>query len=316
MSGDGIETLLILPVRYYNMVMKKFFLSLVSKVLNILPDNAPEYIYSTILKPRPLRAMTNKLVTQLIKSEVEIAEGVIVLNQNDPVVSGALSFGVYEIAETKFFRKRIKPGMTVLDVGANIGYFSIIFGALVGNSGKVISFEPSDENFSYLEKSIKRNEARNITPVKSALSDSDGESVLFISPDNKGDHRTYDSGDSRPTTRIQTITLDSYCARNSITRIDFMKIDVQGGEAAIFLGMENILKTNTKLKILMEFWPYGLRLAGEDPLELLHTIQRHGFVINKLIGNSGDTELVKNIDDILLSCKGAAYVNLYLSRTA
>ena len=85
-----------------------------------------EFVYCYLLRPWPLRQLTNWTIRQLLPRQIEIHGATVVLNPTDPVVSGALHFGVYEKAETRFFQSACRDGMTFLDVGANLGYYTAL----------------------------------------------------------------------------------------------------------------------------------------------------------------------------------------------
>ena len=94
--------------------------------LKALPAGAPLFIYRNMLRLPPLRRIANRILLSLLPSTITIPEGVLTLNMHDPVVSGALALGVYEPFETALLRRIIEPGMTVLDIGANLGYQTVI----------------------------------------------------------------------------------------------------------------------------------------------------------------------------------------------
>src|SRR3989344_7406435 len=119
-------------------MLKSVAISFAKFFASFLPESAPEFIYTVILKPRLLKALTNKILLFIIPKQVVIPEGIVVLNPKDPVVSGALALGVYEKFETALMRRLLTAGMTVLDIWANVGYFTAIFARLVGQRGKVI----------------------------------------------------------------------------------------------------------------------------------------------------------------------------------
>src|SRR5690242_1737917 len=109
-----------------------------------------EFIYTVVLRPRVLKSLANAIILAVIPARVKRHGAVVVLNPEDPVVSGALATHIYEKPETKFFCQVCRPGMTFLDVGANVGYYTALAIARVGDRGKVIALEPDPENFQYL----------------------------------------------------------------------------------------------------------------------------------------------------------------------
>src|SRR6185312_2755012 len=97
----------------------------------------------------------------------------------------------YEPAETAFLRGSLRPGMTFIDIGANIGYFTTLAGGLVGSGGKVISFEPDPHNFDLLGRNTAANGIRNAETLNFALGEGEAEMLLYQSKSNYGDHRLY-----------------------------------------------------------------------------------------------------------------------------
>ena len=128
--------------------------------------------------------------------------------------------------ESKIINNIIKEGMTIIDVGSNIGFHTLQFAKLVGSKGKVFAFEPDYENFCLLKKNIKENNYQNIIAEKKAISDKTGEAKLYICEEHKGDHRIFYSGDDRKVSLVETTTLDDFFKNEKID-IDFIKLDIQ-----------------------------------------------------------------------------------------
>ena len=185
--------------------------------------------------------------------------------------------GIYEPMETEFFKDQVKRGNVFVDIGANIGYFTLIAARLVGETGKVFAFEPDPVNCTLLGKNIRANEYANVVTVQKAVSDKTGEIKLYLC-ENRGDHRIYDSHDRRASIVIQATRLDDYF-RNYDGQIDFVKMDIQGAEGGAVEGMLEVLKKNRNLKMVFEFWPFGLEQSGTDPKLLLLKLTDLGFDI-------------------------------------
>jgi len=177
--------------------------------------------------------------------------------------------------ERKLIRSMLKPGMTALDIGANIGMYSLFLGGLVGSNGRVLAIEPGPENFERLRQAV--NHMPNINAIHAALAEKNGQLRLFLSEILNVDHHTYDDGEGRPFVLVEAIALDEHIP---IGRpIHFVKIDVQGAELAVLKGAKRMLRENHDVKILFEYWPYGLRAAGHEPSDLLSFLQDLGFTI-------------------------------------
>jgi len=190
-------------------------------------------------------------------------------------------FGIYEPFETELVQKEIKRGDVVLDLGANIGYYTLIFAKLVGEEGKVFAFEPDPNNFSLLKKNVEINGYKNVVLVQKAVSNKTGKLKLYLCEDNLGDHRIYDSYDGRKSIEIESVLLDDYFRGRNL-KIDFIKMDIQGAEGWAIQGMLNLLKENKTVKIVMEFWPIGLKRSGINPNEHLKSLVNLGFKLYKI----------------------------------
>ena len=270
-----------------------------------------EFLYCYILRPWPLRQITNFIIKKLIPEKIKINSSFIYLNPNDPVVSGALFFGVYEISETKFLNKICFKGMKVIDIGANVGYYSALTSEAVGPNGIVLALEPDPESYNYLLKTIKSSKFKNIRSFRKAASDHNNILPLFISKDNRGDNRLYKTKQKRQSIRVETIRLDELVIENEIDQIDLVKIDVQGYEPKVIRGMENIIKSSTNITLLTEFWPRGIVEAGENPTDFLKMLRNLDFLLYEL-NKQGDLMPLRKEDDarLIYKYRGRKYTNL------
>jgi FkbM family methyltransferase len=184
----------------------------------------------------------------------------------------------YEPRETRFLANVLRTGMTFVDVGANIGYFTVLAARKVGASGRVVAVEPEPYNYSLLERNVRENGCENVTLCKEALGASRGRAILGCSVNNFGDHRLYDShNEVRRRIEIPVSTLDDVLARHRIGHVDVVKMDVQGYECKVVEGMETILRSARTLTVLSEFWPLGMANAGGDAAAFLGTFAQWGF---------------------------------------
>ncbi len=186
--------------------------------------------------------------------------------------------GISDAFETGIVKKCVKPGDTVVDIGAGAGYYTLIFARLVGTSGKVFAFEPDPSNFALLQRNVKKSGCQNVILVNKAVSDMAETVKLYKSPYHLRDHRTYDTGDGREAIAVDSIRLDDYF-KNFPNKINFIKIDIQGAEWAAIAGMRGLLNKNKKLTLLTEFWPVGLAQFGIEPKSYLSQLQEHGFTV-------------------------------------
>ena len=165
------------------------------------------------------------------------------LDPTDQIITPTiLAIGSWERDETYWFLRTVKPGDTIVDVGANAGYYTVIGSKLVGDKGKVYAFEPEPASFELLQKNVRLNGLTNVVLERKALSNRKGTLKIFIADANKGDHRIYQpEGESRPSVDVETVRMDEYF-RDNTRRIDFIKIDTQGAEGVILEGMKGLLE--------------------------------------------------------------------------
>ncbi|KKU70559.1 MAG: Methyltransferase FkbM family [Candidatus Beckwithbacteria bacterium GW2011_GWC2_47_9] len=185
-----------------------------------------------------------------------------------------LLHGVYSPFETEIIKRIVKPGMMAADIGAHIGYFTLLLAKLVGPEGRVHAFEPEPANFKLLSRNVEENKLANVTLYNLALSDQEGTHELYLDASNLGNpsfsERNLPPGAKKGSVSVRTGKLD-----NVIKTFDFIKIDVQGAEGLALAGAAGTLK-GVKA-IVMEFWPYGLRNQGTNPLQLLEYLMSFGF---------------------------------------
>jgi FkbM family methyltransferase len=144
----------------------------------------------------------------------------------------------------------VKPGQTVYDVGANIGFFTILCSRLVGPEGRVYAFEPIPQNLATLRHNVALNGLTNVTIVEKALSSSTGTAQMFVSPwsafhslDVEGATKQENHGPAAGEVTVQTITLDEFLQGEGVCPPDLVKIDVEGAELIVVRGMSETLRT-------------------------------------------------------------------------
>ncbi len=273
-----------------------------------------EFVYCYLLRPWPLRQLANWTIRKLLPKSVRRGDATIVLNPRDPVVSGALYFGVYEKAETAFIQRTLRPGMTVLDVGANIGYYTALAARCVGPTGRVIALEPDPESFEYLEQTIAANEVGNVDAFQCAAADREAKMTLHISKDNRGDNRLYEPDPKWPKVTVSARPADELLKEAGVSQVDFIKIDVQDFESSVIAGLKNTLDQSENLILIAEFWPQGLRDAGSDPKKFLQQLRAHGLQLHELNSKGGLAELTDD-DDLIARHPGRRYTNLVGRKT-
>lgn len=203
-----------------------------------------------------------------------------VYHEKDTCISKQIiDHGIWEPYETSLVVRYLKKGDVFLDIGANIGYYTIIAGVIVGAQGKVLAFEPDSHNFNMLKENVRLNKLTNVVAVNAAVSDVGGRGYIYLSDDNMGDHHIYDCGGNRKRDEIDIVAGGDFIS-NKIDRLNFIKIDTQGSEVLILRGLAPQIRENrSDLSMVIEFWPYGLRQSGTSAYELTDMINQFNLPI-------------------------------------
>ncbi len=211
----------------------------------------------------------------------------------------------WEPFETNVLKSHLKPGMSVLDIGANIGHYTLVASRIVGAKGSVYSFEPVPVHFEDLNENLKLNGLSNVKTFNAALSDQDGELTIYEDANNPGGHSAALSNtEKRGTARkVKACKLDTFAEEfDGEFRPHLMKIDTQGSEYRIVMGGYKTIKKHRPI-ILFEFWPYGMKNCGCSAMELLgalgaigykfHTVDEH----SKTVQERTEAEILQSLDE-------------------
>jgi FkbM family methyltransferase len=178
----------------------------------------------------------------------------------------------YEPTTTEVFKEYAKEGSTVIDIGANIGYFTLLAAQCVGGKGKVVAIEPEEMNAKDLCANVALNGFTNVEIVKAAVSNKPGIAKLNVSAGESGEHSLVipKSRKYAMTQDVKLITIDDLYIRN----ISLIKIDTEGHEYEV---IEGAIKTLQKYypPLIIEIWPEGLNTSG-------HSVEEFGTLINSI----------------------------------
>lgn len=230
------------------------------------------------------------------------------------IAAELLAYGRYETAETDVFRRLLRPGMVVVDVGAHIGYYALTSAGLVGPEGAVYAFEPDPHNFALLTANVEVNRALNVVCVPKAVSSRSGRATLFLDRSNHGAHTLAEANietEAGGRAEVETVSLDEFFGSPRGRRVGLIKMDVQGAEGLVIDGARGLLQQHGPT-ILMEFWPGGLRRMGTDPEALLATLLGHGYSIRVVEEGLGAVADAPNA--VVDLAERRRYVNLLLQR--
>ncbi len=188
----------------------------------------------------------------------------------------------FETTELALVASYLQQGMKVADVGANIGLYSILAQKRVGAAGTIWAFEPSHETFQLLERNLELNDCKQVVPSRCALSDR-ADVVLQLTSDKgfgdayrylKYQHREEEPADPNAE-QVPVSTLDKWASDNGVGSLDFLKVDIEGGEFRMFSGAQNILRASRDIVILFESDPQWSERSGvkqQATFELLQNI--------------------------------------------
>ncbi|MEH1902563.1 MAG: FkbM family methyltransferase [Nostoc sp.] len=239
----------------------------------------------------------------------------LILHPDDKIFSNEIiSTGVFEELEISIFSSLLEEGMTVFDIGANVGYYTLMAASKIGSYGRVYAFEPDKDNFNILKKNVTLNKHSNVELLEYAVYDENSDLALSLSPDNKGDHRTYKNDSfskERAYYTVKAIQLDSYFEGLNVYP-NIIKMDIQGFEYFALKGMKNLIIQNPNVVVLLtEFWPYGLKASGlESPVLFYNQLEELGFEIFKIDELNHNIEKVIDINLLLASLPGESFTNL------
>ena len=227
-----------------------------------------------------------------------------------------LALGLHRIGwmgrdEATLLRKLVRPGMQVVDVGANIGLYSLLLARLVEPGGSVLAFEPEPNLFAVLRENCASNHATNVTPCPCALGRTNGLATFHRSAFNSGDNRLGNASMAHDPVEVRVERFDDLYPDS---RPDFVKIDVQGHEFAALAGMERALSANPNLQVLFEFSPAGLRRAGTAPELLLAFFRDRGFDLYETEGAC--LKQLRDARELDSKLRAFGYTNLLAARDA
>ena len=235
------------------------------------------------------------------------------------VARSLLTTGAWERYATQVFARAVQQDMVVVDIGANIGHYTLEAARRVGKKGKVFAFEPEPHNFELLRRNIAANGYRNVVPVRKALSNRCGSSRLAISGDNLGGHHFAGLSENEPAIEVETTSLDAFLRENP-ARIELIKMDAEGAELSILEGMSGVLAANPDLIIFTEYMPRAIGAFGGRPASFLERLTAAGFSLGIVEEETEQIEPVPfdRLEEITLSLMqerhGRFHVNLLCLR--
>jgi FkbM family methyltransferase len=211
---------------------------------------------------------------QTTELRIKLHDGLTMLIPPGSPSSGQFQTGLYETEVTALIRVLLKPGMNVVDLGASSGYYTLIAARLVSPRGQVFAFEPDPFMHRYLRSNVELNQLRNVHCLKAAASNSVGQ-VRFVRDELERGHLT-SSEEHRPLA-VWATTLDAFFNNLGWPAIDLIKMDIEGAETAALQGMTELVRRNSRLRLIVEFNIEAIRRSGSSPAGFAEAMRRMGF---------------------------------------
>lgn len=202
--------------------------------------------------------------------------------------------GYWEAGVTRTLLRLVRPGQHVVEVGANIGWHTVLLASTVGPTGKVTAFEANPRMVEFLQRNLAENDAgANVRVVPLAVVDRPGRVTLHRLARQQGSSSIYPFGpadlavwnDVASPLEVDATSLDAFFAATDAAP-DFVRIDAEGAEPAILAGMSGLLERTPHLQLVFEWLPSALRRAGHDPEAFLASLERQRFRLH-IIGRRG-----------------------------
>lgn len=215
----------------------------------------------------------------------------------DKAVDKRLYLNGFEKEIIEYYSKLLKKGDVVLDVGANIGIYSLIAGKKIGAKGKVYGFEPADIAFEKFQYHIDLNGLKNIVPIKSGVSNYTGKSEFNICEDD-----AFNSLGDKPLKEIiskktiDIVSIDDFVLHNNINKVDIIKVDTEGAEFLVFEGAKKTLQKD-KPSLFFEYNPEAIEGFDNDSINLINLLRAFGYSLYEF--KKGDLVEIKEGDAII-----------------
>ncbi|MFC1992422.1 FkbM family methyltransferase [Chloroflexota bacterium] len=227
-------------------------------------------------------------------------------------------YQIHEELTTELFKKVVKDGDIVVDLGANVGYFTLLASKLVGKEGRVYAFEPEPLNYSILIKNIELNGYKNIISVQKAVSGICGTVKLFIDEKATGCHTLSQYDDKKEFIEVDSVTLDNFF-KDRNHPVNVIKMDIQGAEIAALMGMDRIIEQNDNLKIFAEFNPSLIQGMGHSAEEFVRMLLEKWHFSVRAISEQAKNRSCLQINSVselmdLFMSRNLKHVNLFVEK--
>ena len=229
------------------------------------------------------------------KQRVQLEGFSLYVMPDDYIGASIMSSRTYEPHVTKVIRRELNEGEIFLDLGANIGYFSMLASSIVKNKGKVLAFEPNPQNLQLMYESKVFNKCSNLTIYPYAASDA-ANILRFTTVGSNGGVVSEHSVDQKHYLLVQAVVIDEILRDEK--RMDLIKMDIEAHEPAALRGMEKLLR-RLKPKLITEFHPWAMRLNNTEPPEdFLMALENLDYQLSVILPD-GNLGKMRSTEDIM-----------------
>ena len=248
--------------------------------------------YGVVATKKIKQKNSNQLIVDVNEYKLEVIPGDLGIS------SELIMFKTHEPLTTKLLSKELKKGMICLDVGGNIGYYTLFESKIVGKDGKVIAIEPSPPNFQHLKKNLEIQDSANVDAYNFAAGDIDGDVNFLIYRESNGSF-TIPDGETTDLPgeliKVKAKRLDTFLDELNIDHVDFVRMDVEGYESHIIDGMVNTIK---KSKPMFQIEVHVTLLGIDGTKKFLKKFQDYGYEAKYYVPRDIDLPIIGTMDDV------------------
>lgn len=212
--------------------------------------------------------------------------------------------GSFESTMQDYLIRCLRPGMRVLDIGANVGVYTTQFARAVGESGHVYAFEPAPQTAARLRANISLNQLANVTVVTKALADREGTAEFHLFPDGEDVYNSLGAA-WRPkegiratqVIEVETITLDAFARQEGLSSVDLVKLDVEGAEEAVIRGGTSLLRASPQALVVVELYEPSAAQCGSSVEATVRVLRSLDYQPHSVVRGSGGARLAR-LDDV------------------